>query len=183
MGKQKSFIFTKRLADSLVNLPSETVGGIVKHLCKYVFDGAESDKRYRKFERLAERPVKKGASAEEMERIMSYINGRLGTKYTLTDARVQQINARFAEGFGVEDFVIVIDTMLEQWGRDEKMASNLKPETLFGTKFDSYRNREALLKTTSRMQDKPENGSSFETDEFFAAALEKAARIGGVGNG
>ncbi len=179
MGKQKSFVFTKKLADSLVNLPAEVVGGIVKHLCKYVFDGAESDKRYRKFEKMADRPVKKGATAEEMGRIMSYINGRLGTNYKLNDTRIGQINARFAEGFGVEDFIIVIDTMLEQWGKDEKMASCLKPETLFGTKFDSYRNREALLKTTAKMRDKPETFSSFDTDSFFEAALEKAARMGG----
>lgn len=183
MGKAKNFIFPQRLANELQHLPAEVVGGIVKHLCLYVFAGAESDKRYRKFERMVERPVKKGATAEEMERIMSYINGRLGTKYTLTDARKQQINARFAEGFGVEDFIVVIDVMLEQWGKDEKMAACLKPETLFGTKFDSYRNREALLKSTAAMRDDPEKDSSFETDSFFEAALAKAAQMGGVGNG
>ena len=43
----------------------------------------------------------------------------------------------------MEQFKSVIDKKVTDWSRDEKMAQYLRPETLFGSKFDSYLNAPA----------------------------------------
>lgn len=108
------------------------------------------------------------ASQEDCERILAYLNGRLKTRYTLTDSVRAKINARFSEGCTVEDFITVIDTKAEEWiGTDA--AKYLRPETLFGTKFAGYLNQRAV----ERQGEKKDEGS-FDTDSFFAASLERS---------
>lgn len=48
------------------------------------------------------------------------------------------IQARFQEGFTREDFESVIRFKWETWGSDPKMREYLRPETLFGQKFEGY---------------------------------------------
>ena len=52
------------------------------------------------------------------------------------------IEARWNEGFTENEFRKVIDNMTSQWLNDEKMNQYLRPETLFGTKFEGYLNQE-----------------------------------------
>ena len=165
MGK-KHLVITKKLADSLVCLPAEVAGGIVKHLIRYADGSEESDPKYRKFEKMID--VKPAASAEDCERIIAYMNSRLGTRYTVTDEVRTKISARFAAGRTVEDFVSVIDTKAEEWIGTES-AKYLRPATLFGTNFDAYLNQRAVM-----AEKKPEG--SFDTDSFFEAACARAAR-------
>lgn len=73
--------------------------------------------------------------------IVAYLNERAGTKYRHTTERTRRlIDARFREGFGEEDFRAVIDNRCSAWLGDEDMAQYLRPETLFGTKFEGYLN-------------------------------------------
>ncbi len=77
----------------------------------------------------------------DYEEIVSYLNEKLGTKYKATTAKTKSvINGRFAEGFTVEDFKTVIDKKCAEWLGNEKMEKYLRPETLFGTKFEGYLN-------------------------------------------
>ena len=55
----------------------------------------------------------------------------------------------FNEGFKLEDFKKVIDKMTMEWKDNNKMKVYLRPETLFGTKFESYLNRPAKPLTTN----------------------------------
>lgn len=74
--------------------------------------------------------------------IVAALNGALGTSYSPTSKKTRQlIHARWAEGFRFPDFEAVIDTMAAAWGDDPKMSAYLRPETLFGPKFESYLNR------------------------------------------
>lgn len=74
--------------------------------------------------------------------IVAALNGVLGTSYRPTSKKTRQlIHARWAEGFRFPDFEAVIATMAAAWGDDPKMSAYLRPETLFGTKFESYLNR------------------------------------------
>lgn len=74
--------------------------------------------------------------------IVAALNGALGTSYRPTSKKTRQlIHARWAEGFRFPDFEAVIDTMAAAWGDDPKMSAYLRPETLFGPKFESYLNR------------------------------------------
>lgn len=73
------------------------------------------------------------------EEIVGYLNARLGTTYRPTSKKTQSlINARLSEGFAADDFKAVIDSKLAEWGNDPKMRQYLRPETLFGTKFEGY---------------------------------------------
>ena len=73
--------------------------------------------------------------------IIEYLNKKLSTKYLYTSQYINKhINARLEEGFTYEDFVKVIDKKYKEWhGTD--MAKFLRPETLFGTKFQQYLNQ------------------------------------------
>ncbi|WP_147441040.1 MULTISPECIES: conserved phage C-terminal domain-containing protein [unclassified Lactobacillus] len=76
--------------------------------------------------------------------VIDYLNEKAGTKYKSTSKATQRlINARANDGFKVADFKHVIDTKCAQWRGDKKMAKYLRPETLFGTKFESYLNEKA----------------------------------------
>lgn len=74
--------------------------------------------------------------------IVAALNEALGTSYRPTSKKTRQlIHARWAEGFRFPDFESVIDTMAAAWVDDPKMSAYLRPETLFGPKFESYLNR------------------------------------------
>lgn len=74
--------------------------------------------------------------------IVAALNEALGTSYRPTSKKTRQlIHARWAEGFRFPDFEAVIATMAAAWGDDPKMSAYLRPETLFGPKFESYLNR------------------------------------------
>ena len=82
--------------------------------------------------------------------IVEYLNERAGTKYKYQTATTQQhIKARIKEGFTVDDFKTVIDVMVTEWGNDAEMKKYLRPQTLFGTKFESYLNRNQQAKVKS----------------------------------
>lgn len=75
--------------------------------------------------------------------IISYLNEKTGMNYRSKNKETQKhINARFAEGFTVEDFKTVIDKKVAEWTGTE-WAKFLRPSTLFGTKFESYLNTPA----------------------------------------
>jgi uncharacterized phage protein (TIGR02220 family) len=74
--------------------------------------------------------------------IIDYLNERTGSNYRHTTKKTKDlIKARFNEGFTLEDFKVVIDKKCVEWINDEKMNKFLRPETLFGTKFESYLNQ------------------------------------------
>ncbi|MGF9979329.1 conserved phage C-terminal domain-containing protein [Viridibacillus arvi] len=75
------------------------------------------------------------------ERIINYLNQLAGTNYKHTTKKTQQlIRARLKEKFTVGDFQQVIEKKVATWSNDSKMVKYLRPETLFGTKFESYLN-------------------------------------------
>ena len=76
-----------------------------------------------------------------IEQIISYLNEKTGANYkTTTKSTISHIKARLKEGFTLDDFYTVIDKKVLLWGKDIKMQAYLRPETLFGTKFESYLN-------------------------------------------
>ncbi|WP_169801469.1 conserved phage C-terminal domain-containing protein [Neobacillus drentensis] len=59
------------------------------------------------------------------------------------------IHARYGEGFTLEDFKRVIDIKSVEWQSDPKWNKFLRPETLFGTKFEAYLNQQEGKKKMS----------------------------------
>lgn len=77
--------------------------------------------------------------------IIDYLNLKAGTKYRASSAKTKHfIKSRWNEGFREEDFKQVIDIKIRQWLYDPKMNKFLRPETLFGTKFESYLNERPI---------------------------------------
>lgn len=73
--------------------------------------------------------------------IVDFLNEKAGTAYKATSKKTQSlINARISEGFSLDDFKRVIENMCAEWLGNDKMQPYLRPETLFGTKFESYLN-------------------------------------------
>ncbi|CAM3081733.1 phage conserved hypothetical protein, C-terminal domain-containing protein [Lactobacillus bombicola] len=96
--------------------------------------------------------------------VIDYLNEKAGTKYKSTSKATQRlINARVNDGFNIPDFKKVIDTKCAQWRGDKKMAKYLRPETLFGTKFEGYLNE----KTPNVLQH-----ADFAPDAFTNGEIE-----------
>lgn len=74
--------------------------------------------------------------------IVDYLNQKLGTKYRSTSQKTRKlIKDRFDDKFTLEDFKIVIDKKVFQW-QGTQFSDYLRPETLFGPKFEGYLNQQ-----------------------------------------
>lgn len=72
--------------------------------------------------------------------IIEYLNFKTGQRYLPKNKKTQScIRARLADGFTLEDFKTVIDKKSAEWIGTE-YEKYLRPETLFGTKFEGYLN-------------------------------------------
>jgi uncharacterized phage protein (TIGR02220 family) len=75
--------------------------------------------------------------------IINYLNEKTGAHYRATTPKTKKlIEARMKEGFTVEDFQTVIYKKTKQWKDNPDMCKFLRPETLFGTKFEGYLNEQ-----------------------------------------
>lgn len=78
--------------------------------------------------------------------VVDYLNLLSGKKYKSSSTTTRGvINARVAEGYELEDFKTVIDKKCRAWIDDPKMAKFIRPQTLFGNKFESYLNEHEVL--------------------------------------
>lgn len=90
-----------------------------------------------------DKEINKESSVESdfTDEVISYLNDKAGTSYRPSSKQTQTlIRARIKEGFTLNDFKAVIDGRVSAWGKDPKMVDYLRPQTLFGTKFESYLN-------------------------------------------
>lgn len=79
---------------------------------------------------------------EIYNRIISRLNEKANKKYkSYTKKTICCIKARLQEGFTEEDFYTVIDTKCNEWLYNDTMNQYLRPETLFGPKFEKYLNQ------------------------------------------
>ena len=79
--------------------------------------------------------------------VVEYLNEKTHSNYRESTPKTRRlIEARLKEGFTLDDFKTVIDKKCDDWMGDEKMEQYLRPETLFGTKFESYLNAKVTKK-------------------------------------
>lgn len=75
--------------------------------------------------------------------IVNYLNHVADKNYRSSTRKTKDlIKARWNEGFRLDDFKKVIDIKSSEWKNDQKMRKFIRPETLFGNKFESYLNQE-----------------------------------------
>ncbi len=104
--------------------------------------------------------------------IVDHLNEVCGTSYRhTTKATRRLIKARWNEGYRLEDFQAVIDDRWEEWSADPKMIQYLRPETLFGTKFESYLQHARARETVSEELAKEMQEAERRTQEYLAKLL------------
>jgi predicted phage replisome organizer/uncharacterized phage protein (TIGR02220 family) len=94
--------------------------------------------------RVQEHRAKKALDAPKDEipfkEIVDCLNSKAGKRYRSNVEKTKKcIRARWNDGFRVDDFKSVINKKAAQWNGTE-MEKYLRPETLFGTKFEGYLN-------------------------------------------
>jgi uncharacterized phage protein (TIGR02220 family) len=77
-----------------------------------------------------------------LNEILKYLNEKTGKNFGPENKETQRlILGRINEGRTVEDFKKVIDTKVQKWANDPKMADFLRPSTLFRpSNFEAYLN-------------------------------------------
>ena len=135
---------------------------------------AERKRLYRKEQR--ECPDKPGrspdasasASSSLILEIIKYLNTKTGKAFRAESKEtVAFIKARLAEGRTVEDFKKVIDTKVQKWANDPKMADFLRPSTLFRpANFEAYLNERPVTQQKSPTE---------KTREWAQREMEKEA--------
>ena len=74
------------------------------------------------------------------QEIIDYLNEKTGKTYTAVKTNNQLINARYEEGYTLEDFKAVIDYKTSKW-KGTEWEKYLRPSTLFSAKnFENYVN-------------------------------------------
>ena len=112
-----------------------------------------------------------GGQKKAANEIISCLNEKTKKHYKAnTPKTVRLIRARLKEGFTVEDFKAVIEKKCDDWLGNEKMERYLRPETLFGTKFDGYLN------------ETPIDGNDYDLPEFEDLIDNYERRRSGYGN-
>lgn len=97
--------------------------------------------------------------------IIDFLNEKINARYKYSSKATQEkIKARLNEGFTVEDFKNVISKKVDDWFNDEKMCRYLRPETLFGTKFESYLNE--------KKADKPKTKETYSKEQLSEVLVD-----------
>lgn len=93
------------------------------------------------------------------QEIINFLNNQLGTKYHASSSKTRSlIKARWNDGFRLDDFKQVILNKAAEWQNNSDMAKYLRPETLFGTKFEAYLNQKRVEKNKSKPKRQYEDG-------------------------
>lgn len=109
--------------------------------------------------------------------IIDYLNSKANTNYRVNNKKTRaSINARITEGFTIDDFKKVIDIKSSEWF-NTNMQQYLRPETLFGTKFEGYLNQKVTKQvgnyTSNNSKRHQENTSSSYNHNDIEAELLK----------
>lgn len=117
------------------------------------------------------------------DEIITYLNEKTGKNYRSKMKSTRRlIQARFNEGFTLEDFKKVIDNKVADWNHvpspgEKDMRPYLRPETLFGTKFESYLNSQPAVRRILTSAASRNNFQQREYDDSFFEQFEKLSGI------
>ena len=143
---QRHQIVNIREAKSLLPAPHmQTCACTCTHMTGQVQDSGEQEQE-QEHNTLSGKPdpVPEKSSKKQkipFDEIIGHLNKKASKNFKPDSKTTKgRIKDRFAEGFTLSDFITVINRKVSQWSTDPKMAAYLRPETLFGPKFESYLN-------------------------------------------
>lgn len=145
-------------------------------------DKSPPENRDKRLENRSNNIVENESRQNTIKEIVEYLNLKTKKNFKATTKATQRhINARLEEGYSPEDFKVVIDKKVREWQGTE-MDQYLRPETLFGTKFEGYLNQSD--KPASKLtQQKPKNKfHNFDQRSYDYGALEQACfnKVNGI---
>jgi uncharacterized phage protein (TIGR02220 family) len=120
------------------------------------------------------------ATQQVVSFILDDLNKRLslerGFKGAVENTK-QIIQSRMSEGYSKEDFITVNQKKVKQWLDDPGMSKFLRPETLYGNKFEGYLN-EVTINQVNTIKQKPKYQTADErrienNRQTFNLALEE----------
>ena len=120
------------------------------------------------------------ATQQVVSFILDDLNKRLslerGFKGAVENTK-QIIQSRLSEGYSKEDFITVNQKKVKQWLDDPGMSKFLRPETLYGNKFEGYLN-EVTINQVNTIKQKPKYQTADErrienNKKIFNRALEE----------
>lgn len=126
-------------------------------------------KRPRKDPNKNYKELKEGEEDIPYAEIVDYLNLKAKTRYRATGKKTKDlIYARWEDKFTLDDFKSVIDKKCASWEGTE-WAKFLRPETLFGPKFESYLNEKAFTKAPDKPGDKSQSAkpTSNKYENFY----------------
>lgn len=131
------------------------------YICK---EDCKTDIDKEKEEELEKRNKNKEIDIEKdnfpYHEVINYLNELTGSDYREDSEKIKRlVRVHVQNGFTKEDFIIVIDKKWKEW-KDTDMIKYMRPETLFGDKFESYLNQK------ESEEQKRYNEKNFE--EFYA---------------
>lgn len=103
--------------------------------------------------------------------VIDYLNQKAGTQYRSTTQSTQRhIGARIREGYTEQDLKAVIDKKVKEW-KGTEWEKYLRPETLFGNKFENYLNAKV-----NNNQEKEATKREY-TDEDYSSMMDDINEI------
>lgn len=116
--------------------------------------------------------IKDSSTKDIYIQVINYLNLKAHTNYKHSSRKTQDlIRARMNEQFALEHFKKVIDIKCTEWMGTE-WEKFLRPETLFGPKFEGYLNQKNCPKVS-----KTEKGQTFSHYEQREDALESYKKV------
>ena len=161
-GSRSYLAFTKKFYDLKEDLFDEEDRGTSPYLDRGTSPSAETTKSPY-LDRGTSPCLDRGTSPDQRYiykyiYIVDYLNKKTGKNFKSDSSKTRKlIDARFNEGYTIEDFRKVIDTKVAQWKGDPKMDGYLRPETLFSNKFEGYLN-EKIIEDSKEDKKKAPNG-------------------------
>lgn len=144
----------------------KTLQGVVKNFNGGSKKTLPNNILYNIVDNIVDNNIVENAEKHDMKvitEIVDYLNEKAHKKYKPNSKTTRRhINARLNEGYTLSDFKQVIDNRCATWlGTD--MEQYLRPETLFGSKFESYLNASAPKRRGSdgRLLGEKSNGWEF----------------------
>lgn len=96
------------------------------------------------------------------DEIIKYLNSKANRDFRSTTKKTQSlIKARYKEGFDLDDFKTVIDNKTAAWKGKPEWDKFLRPETLFGTKFEGYLNEKPVVSDYEKSREEFLEGSTW----------------------
>lgn len=118
------------------------------------------------------KPPRKDSDDGDAKQVIDYLNEKTGAKYRYSESSLKHIRARLNDGFSVDDCKSVIDKKTAEWLHDAKMRTYLRPETLFGGKFEGYLNAPMVRPKGEVLPDYWNSNPIRETDQRPATQEE-----------